>query len=81
MTATETDLPQPNAGWSTCPICQLHWLITPRADCMVPACGCFNDLGELGCSTENSPCEPCGIRHAFACEKLAGTRIAKGATS
>ncbi len=36
-------------------------------DCCLPACGCFGD--ELD---RNTPCEPCGISHAWNCPKIAG---------
>ena len=54
----------PNAGESTCPICHKTWLVTPYADCMLPACGCYGD--DTSANNPNRPCEPCGIAHAFS---------------
>ena len=56
-----------HAGMSTCPDCGKHWLVTPRNDCMMPACGCYGfDATE---ANPTRPCETCGIRHAWTCEK------------
>lgn len=57
-----------NSGYSTCPICEKHWLVTPLRDCCLPACGCYGED-----TSENNParpCEHCGIYHAMNCEKL-----------
>jgi len=59
-------LEEPNAGWSTCPLCEKHWLVTPREDCLVPACGCYGDDASQG----DRPCEPCGLNHAWSCDKI-----------
>ena len=53
-----------NAGQSTCPICHKTWLVTPYADCMLPACGCYGD--DTSASNPNRPCEACGMAHAFS---------------
>jgi len=57
---------EPNAGYSTCPICGIHWLVTPGNDCCVPSCGCFGNY--TGPENPNRPCERCGIKHGFSCE-------------
>lgn len=59
----------PNAGISTCPICKRTWLVTPWADCMLPACGCYGD----DASTGDRPCESCGLGHASKCLADAGS--------
>lgn len=60
--------PSADAGKSTCPVCQLEWLVTPYADCLMPACGCFGfDSSE---ANPNRPCEDCGLKHARTCEKM-----------
>lgn len=48
-----------------CPICERVWTPTMFDDCCLPACGCFGT--ELD---RNTPCEPCGISHAWNCPKL-----------
>jgi hypothetical protein len=53
-----------NAGQSTCPICHKTWLVTPYADCMLPACGCYGD--DTSANNPNRPCESCGIAHALS---------------
>lgn len=57
---------QPNAGWSTCPACQRTWVVTPWADCLLPACGCYGTETGHG----NRPCSPCGMEHARRCERM-----------
>ena len=57
-----------NAGTSTCPICLKFWLVTPQNDCCMPACGCYGS--DAGASNTERPCERCGTRHAFTCEKM-----------
>lgn len=60
--------PNNDAGESTCPLCGKTWLVTVLADCFLPACGCYgSDTSE---ANPNRPCEPCGLRHAWNCEKL-----------
>lgn len=56
------------AGVSTCPLCQRTWLVTPEDDCMMPACGEFG----FDSSADNThrPCNACGVKHAWRCEKL-----------
>jgi hypothetical protein len=54
-----------NAGYSTCPMCGRNWLVTPAADCLVPACGCYGD--DTGPTNPRRPCHPCGLNHALAC--------------
>lgn len=55
------------AGMSTCPMCGIEWLVTPRRDCVMPACGCYGfDATE---ANPDRPCERCGIQHAWTCEK------------
>jgi hypothetical protein len=50
-----------NAGESTCPICNRHWLVTPNDDCLLPACGCFG--GDTSAANPARPCEACGLKH------------------
>ena len=54
-----------DAGFSTCPICKRHWLVTVMNDCMLPACGCYGT--DTSADNPNRPCETCGIRHAMNC--------------
>jgi hypothetical protein len=54
-----------DAGYSTCPICNLLWQVTIINDCMLPACGCYGN--DTSAKNPNRPCEPCGIRHAINC--------------
>jgi len=55
------------AGMSTCPICEITWLVTPIHDCMLPACGCYGE--DTSRDNPNRPCERCGTKHAFSqCE-------------
>lgn len=55
-----------NAGESTCPICQRTWLVTPKDDCLMPACGCFGF--DTSASNPSRPCETCGLTHQYAHE-------------
>ena len=57
-----------HAGPSKCPICGRRWLVTPRDDCMLPVCGCFGE--DTSAENPNRPCEPCGLHHAWNCEKM-----------
>ena len=50
-----------------CPICGRVWTPTMFDDCLLPACGCFGS--ELDRQT---PCEPCGLAHAWNCPKRPG---------
>ncbi len=57
----------PNAGMSTCPICHKSWLVTPFADCLMPACGCYgHDVSE---KNHSRLCQNCGIQHVLHCDK------------
>lgn len=61
-------IPQPNAGYSTCPICGRHWLVTPWDDCLLPVCGCYgSDTSE---NNKYRPCNSCGLHHAYNCSKM-----------
>lgn len=63
---------EPNAGWSTCPVCDKRWLVTPQMDCLIPACGCFgHDTSE---KNNLRPCEPCGMAHAHDCPFMPAAR-------
>lgn len=62
----QSELPV-NAGMSTCPLCQRRWLVTPAADCLLPACGCFGT--DTTASNPHRPCHSCGLSHALACSK------------
>ena len=57
----------PNKGMSTCPICRKTWLVTPREDCLLPACGCYGNDTEA--TNQSRPCENCGMAHAFSCRR------------
>lgn len=57
-----------NAGETTCPICSRTWTVTPWDDYLIPACGCYGD------DPRNAPCESCGLRHAWNCDKRAEAR-------
>ena len=57
-----------DAGTSTCPVCGRMWLVTPLDDCMLPACGCYGH--DTSAANPARICEPCGLRHAFNCEKM-----------
>lgn len=59
-----------NAGFSVCPVCSRHWLVTPADDCLLPACGCFGHDPSHG----DRPCEACGLAHALTCEYMPGGR-------
>jgi len=50
-----------------CPICQRVWTPTMFDDYCLPACGCFGDE-----PSRNTPCEPCGISHAWNCPQVPG---------
>jgi len=57
-----------NAGYSTCPVCNTVWLVTPERDCFMPGCGCYGDD-----TSRNNPhrlCYHCGYRHAIRCMGL-----------
>ena len=58
-----------HAGYSTCPICNREWLVTPGDDCLMPACGCYGLDATVG--NPNRPCEECGTAHAMMCQKKA----------
>lgn len=62
---------QRHAGWSTCPMCERHWLVTPTHDCMMPACGHYGY--DYSADNPNRPCEPCGLKHAWTCRAQEGT--------
>lgn len=51
---------------TTCPICKRTWTPSMFDDFCIPACGCYGDEFVLGAT----PCEPCGIRHAWNCPNL-----------
>jgi hypothetical protein len=51
----------PDAGESTCPICNRDWLVTPFDDCLMPACGCYGK--NTGPSNPDRVCEECGLAH------------------
>lgn len=55
-----------DAGESTCPMCGRIWTVTPRADCLMPACGCYGH--DASHRNPARPCQSCGINHAFTCE-------------
>lgn len=55
-------------GYSTCPMCGLHWLVTPMHDVMLPVCGCFGD--DVGPDNPNRPCFVCGLLHVSSCPKV-----------
>jgi len=57
-----------DAGWSTCPICGKHWLVTVAEDCLLPACGCYGE--DTSENNPDRPCESCGLQHALNCKKL-----------
>lgn len=57
-----------NAGTSTCPICERVWLVTPRDDCMMPACGHFGT--DSSAANPSRPCESCGLAHAWKCPDI-----------
>lgn len=57
-----------NAGTSTCPLCQEFWLVTPKRDCFLPACGCYGE--DTSAANPDRPCEQCGLSHAFGCPRL-----------
>lgn len=57
--------PRIHGGTSTCPICRRHWWVTPLADCLLPACGCYGH--DTGAGNPNRPCHPCGLSHALRC--------------
>jgi hypothetical protein len=59
-----------------CPICQRVWTPTPFDDCVLPGCGCFGT--ELD---RDTPCEGCGITHAWNCPKLPGRAERVAATT
>lgn len=67
----EKVLPEINAGKSTCPICGRKWLVVPFDDCFIPNCGCYGD--DTSENNPNRPCESCGMRHSFICEKIGKT--------
>lgn len=52
-----------------CPLCDRIWTPTILDDCLLPGCGCYGT--ELD---RDTPCEKCGIAHAWNCPKLAGNR-------
>lgn len=58
-----------NAGYSTCPICDRHWLVTPADDCCLPACGCFGD--DASATNPARPCEKCDLDHMAKCQMSA----------
>lgn len=60
-----------------CPLCERVWTPSMFDDYMLPACGCFGDE-----PSRNTPCEPCGISHAWNCPKVPGRdeRVAKTTT-
>lgn len=57
-----------NAGDSTCPCCGKTWVVTPFADCLLPACGCFGS--DASADNLERPCYPCGLRHAWTCPEM-----------
>lgn len=57
-----------NVGPSTCPLCQMTWIVTPARDCMIPSCGCFGS--DASAANPDRPCEPCGLAHALVCDKM-----------
>ncbi len=63
----ETMGPAPaiHGGTSTCPICGVHWWVTPLVDCLVPACGCYGD--DTSANNRERPCHACGLAHALEC--------------
>jgi hypothetical protein len=50
-----------------CPICQRVWVPSMFDDYCLPACGCYGEE-----ATRDTPCEPCGISHAWNCPNLPG---------
>lgn len=52
----------PNGGRSRCPVCGRRWWVTPSADCMLPACGCYGH-------DTSAPCHGCGLSHALSCKR------------
>lgn len=59
-----------------CPICERVWTPTMFDDCCLPLCGCFGTVMD-----RDTPCEPCGISHAWNCPKAPGYAERRGATS
>ena len=55
-----------------CPICTRVWTPTMFDDCLLPACGCFGT--ELDRAT---PCNSCGLSHAWTCSEIAGNENRK----
>lgn len=55
-------------GYSTCPICGRHWLVTMFDDCFLPVCGCYGN--DASAANEHRPCEDCGYHHALTCDKM-----------
>lgn len=60
-----------------CPICGRVWTPSLFDDYMLPACGCYGAT-----PTRDTPCEGCGISHAWNCPKIPGReeRVAKTTT-
>lgn len=60
----------PNLGETTCPICSRTFLVTPRDDCMMPACGCYGPTcSAMDREKKDRLCEACGVAHAMKCPK------------
>ena len=57
-----------DGGYSTCPVCKRHWLITVFDDCMLPECGCFGN--DVSTHNPNRICESCGMKHVYICPKM-----------
>lgn len=57
-------------GWTSCPLCHRTFWVTPRDDCLVPACGCYGTRGSAtdGANHER-PCFRCGLDHGARCKK------------
>ena len=64
-------IPEPriHGGPSWCPMCGRRWWVTPRLDCLVPACGCFGS--DTSAANTERPCHGCGLAHALRCHRKA----------
>ena len=50
-----------------CPLCGKVWFPSMFEDYCIPACGCYGTK-----PTRDTPCEPCGISHAWNCPNVPG---------